>query len=160
MGYKDVVLNIQFLPFYSFLFTDADENGNVSQEQRKNSVDIPHTHVMNSFCRSQSSYSSSGLLISPVLFAYNMLLIYTQSPVRVCVQVFVLSSGLRVKACIFECICASISAIFWVVKQEGRARPCPMVTYFINVYYASRDLPHWIWPSMHCIPPHALSALL
>lgn len=117
----------------------------------------PHSHATNSFRRSQSSSSSSGLLISPGLFAYNRHLIYTQSPVSewVC-SVFVLSSGLGVKACIFQRICTSIWAIFWVVKEEGRARPCPMVTYFINVYYASRDFPHWIWPNMHRIPPHAL----
>lgn len=38
--------------------------------------------------------------------------------------------------------------------------PCPMVTYFSNVYSASRDLSHWnCWesrPSMGCIPPDAL----
>lgn len=46
----------------------------------------PHSHAMNSFRRSQSSSSSSGLLISPGLFAYNRHLIYTQSPVSECVQ--------------------------------------------------------------------------
>lgn len=60
--------------------------------------------------------------------------------------------------CMFGCIClcerTSFSAIFWVVKQEGEPEPRPMLTYFNNVYSASRDLSHWnCWESW---PKHAL----
>lgn len=75
------------------------------------------------------SFPSSGLLISPALFANNMLLIYTQSLVYKCVCVFVFSSVLRVNACMFGCICfcecTSFSAIFSVVKQEGEPERVP-----------------------------------
>lgn len=68
-------------------------------------------------------------------------------------SVFVFTSGLRVNACMFGCICECCETGRW-------ARPCPVVTCFNNVYSASRDLSHWSWwesrPSMRCIPPDAL----
>lgn len=134
----------------------------------KQIVDIPHSLVINSLFRSQSSSPSLGLLISPGLFAYSVLLIYTQSLVSVCVFGVCFFLGPQ-----SECLRVWVHLSLWMYIflsyfpgcETGRwARPCPMVTFFNNVYSASRDSSHWnCWesrPSMRCTPPMLCSAPL
>lgn len=76
-----------------------------------------------------------------------------------CLHTTCFLSGLRVNYRLFWCICLCevFSAVFWVVKEEGEAEPCPMETYSSRVYSASRDSSHWnSWesrPSMRCNTP-------
>ena len=127
--------NIEFLPLDLLVFTDVD--GNVPQEQGKfwfkgcaNSRYSPLSHYKFSVSITIFLPILGASDFPPALFAYNMLSIYTQSPVNVCVcALFVFSSGLGVNASMFGCIgpCghACFSAIFWVVKQEGEPDHVP-----------------------------------
>lgn len=115
----------------------VDFDRNVSQEQGKfwfkgcaNSRYSPLSHYKFSVSITIFLPILGASDFPPALFAYNMLSIYTQSPVNVCVcALFVFSSGLSVNASMFGCIgpCgyACFSAIFWVVKQEGEPDHVP-----------------------------------
>ncbi len=126
---------VKYLFLLLALYIDVDRNhtgtAKNSDIREAQILDIPHSLVRDSLFRSHSFSHPQGVSFPLLCLHITCFLIYTQSPVSVCVHCFfvfcfVLTSGLRSNLWIFGCICLCECTCFCYFKQEGEHECVPL----------------------------------